>query len=636
MVTNGSGRLTSVREVQIGQTTYNPTNNNGTLTVVARLASQRLAAGGTTGTSFGTGETLWLTNWIVLANGSVLSGASSNNTVTNGIVSFTITNLGGVHGVCRLAAWKDVGTVNGVLDPDRDAWATHSYALGTTVEATASPDVGDDKNTEMTKRARIRVTRTGPTNSSLVVNLTIQSNVVYRPTDLSDLAPKYGTSGTADYSISSGTGTWSTSSPYTTGTLTIPAGLATADAQVITRADNITEQNLIVCRLGASTNYAPGISTNVSILIYDGPLWSLQELGVSGFTTNSSAVYAINEITDSTQPRVAGYSSHTQTNYFPTGGYWTLPDALFYPQENVVYAGISTDPLVLVGPSGNDARVTRVSGSDFNLLHIFIGPSAAYGIVSNTSVIVGHSKNHPAGYLRPVAWEGFGTNYTTKDVGGSLDVNWAGSAFGANLSNQVVGQFHVDYSGGSSIDAAFRSKAGTNVQQLAFNSANGVGDILYAPGKSGNQNLKARARLVNRTGQAVGWYDNPSSFRRGVAWPSSSLASDSAAVDLQAWKAKVGSQIDSHSEAKGINEVGWIVGWSGDSITDPTRAVIKWAASTNATDWIDLNDAHFVSGTSGWVLKEATAVNDAGHIVGNGALNGSARAFILVPRAIGN
>lgn len=65
-----------------------------------------------------------------------------------------------------------------MLDPDKDGWATYNYPLGTTVELTASPDLGDDKNMAGAKRAKIRVTRTGPTNSSLVVNLTLHSKVV--------------------------------------------------------------------------------------------------------------------------------------------------------------------------------------------------------------------------------------------------------------------------------------------------------------------------------------------------------------------------------------------------------------------------------------------------------------------------
>jgi len=86
----------------------------------------------------------------------------------------------------------------------------------------------------------------------------------------------------------------------------------------------------------------------------------------------------------------------------------------------------------------------------------------------------------------------------------------------------------------------------------------------------------------------------------------------------------------------GVNEAGWIVGWSGNSISNPVRAVLRFAATDQGIDWIDLNDSHFISGTSGWVLINATAINDAGQIVGVGTLYGSQRAFILAPRTSGN
>ncbi len=55
--------------------------------------------------------------------------------------------------------------------------------------------------------------------------------------------------------------------------------------------------------------------------------------------------------------------------------------------------------------------------------------------------------------------------------------------------------------------------------------------------------------------------------------------------------------------------------------------------------WLDLNEKHFVHGLSGWVLKSAEAFNNSrpsgsGHIVGTGLLNGSPRAFVLVPNSI--
>jgi hypothetical protein len=41
----------------------------------------------------------------------------------------------------------------------------------------------------------------------------------------------------------------------------------------------------------------------------------------------------------------------------------------------------------------------------------------------------------------------------------------------------------------------------------------------------------------------------------------------------------------------------------------------------------DLNN--LVPKSSGWVLDDATGINDAGQIVGSGTLNGQTRAFLL-------
>lgn len=227
-----------------------------------------------------------------------------------------------------------------------------------------------------------------------------------------------------------------------------------------------------------------------------------------------------------------------------------------------------------------------------------------------------------------------GTTYIAKDVGGNLSPLSPGSAYGANLENQVVGEIYVYYFTGWNGNVAFRSKSGANVQGMDLNIVNGVGDVLRAPGTSGGQNLVARALSVNRSGRAVGRYEIAGE-KLATSWSPAALASDASAIDLQAWKARVGSTQDNQSTANSINNLGWIVGWSSIDST-PARAVIKWAATGVATDWIDLNDSHFVSGTAGWVLENANAISDSGHIVGNGTVSGAPRAFVLVPRIMGN
>jgi hypothetical protein len=44
----------------------------------------------------------------------------------------------------------------------------------------------------------------------------------------------------------------------------------------------------------------------------------------------------------------------------------------------------------------------------------------------------------------------------------------------------------------------------------------------------------------------------------------------------------------------------------------------------------DLNN--LIPANSGWVLTTATGINDTGHIVGSGALNGELVGFLLTPQ----
>jgi probable HAF family extracellular repeat protein len=79
------------------------------------------------------------------------------------------------------------------------------------------------------------------------------------------------------------------------------------------------------------------------------------------------------------------------------------------------------------------------------------------------------------------------------------------------------------------------------------------------------------------------------------------------------------------TRAHDINNVGDIVGWSWINSMGDSRAVL-WE---NAGPIVNLNDRIDVG--SGWLLENATNINDAGQIVGTGELNGQSRAFLLTP-----
>jgi probable HAF family extracellular repeat protein len=81
------------------------------------------------------------------------------------------------------------------------------------------------------------------------------------------------------------------------------------------------------------------------------------------------------------------------------------------------------------------------------------------------------------------------------------------------------------------------------------------------------------------------------------------------------------------SFAFGLNDSGQVVGDSYNASGQPHAFV--WQNGTMS----DLND--LIPPGSGWVLGNATAINNAGQIVGVGSHNGQGRAFLLTPDSSG-
>jgi probable HAF family extracellular repeat protein len=79
----------------------------------------------------------------------------------------------------------------------------------------------------------------------------------------------------------------------------------------------------------------------------------------------------------------------------------------------------------------------------------------------------------------------------------------------------------------------------------------------------------------------------------------------------------------SFSEAKGIDNLGHIVGSAAAS--DGKAHAFIWENGTMA----DLNSR--IPADSGWALRDAIAINDAGQIVGLGFFDGKLHAFLLTP-----
>jgi len=137
-------------------------------------------------------------------------------------------------------------------------------------------------------------------------------------------------------------------------------------------------------------------------------------------------------------------------------------------------------------------------------------------------------------------------------------------------------------------------------------------------GPAGNPEMKdlgtlgganSYAQAINALGQVVGLSD--------VAGGSHAFLWDSGVmVDLDPLSI-------AFSEGYDLNNTGWVVGHVGTG--DASQAAL-W---TEIGVRHDLND--LLDNGSGWVLKEARAINEAGQIAGWGTLNGNTTAFLLTP-----
>jgi probable HAF family extracellular repeat protein len=121
---------------------------------------------------------------------------------------------------------------------------------------------------------------------------------------------------------------------------------------------------------------------------------------------------------------------------------------------------------------------------------------------------------------------------------------------------------------------------------------------------------------INDVGQICGFSRNPGA-------PPYSIDFDSAVM----WEDGVVQALGGGTVARGINNHGQIVGFTKRSSQSPTTAFI-WQ------DGVTQNLKGLIPSDSGWVLRGARDINDAGQIVGNGLPSPDAqvtRAFLLEP-----
>lgn len=286
--------------------------------------------------------------------------------------------------------------------------------------------------------------------------------------------------------------------------------------------------------------------------------------------------------------------------------------------------------------------------------------------INENGQVVGESRN-TGGQVRAFLWQ---DNQMTDlgTLGGS-----SSEAYGINESGQIVG---------SSLTASG--------QERAFLWQNGQMADLGTLGGS-----FSLARKINNNGQITGWAANVSGQARAFRWQngqminlgtlggsfsagyainqSGQVAGESPTSDgglrgflWQNGMINLGTLGGNRSEAYALNNVGQVVGmstlangqaraflWQNGQMTDlgtlGGRTSFAWSindqgivvgSSENASNtnrafiWrngqmSDLNS--LIDSTQGWVLTEASDINNQGQIVGYGRFNGQTRAFLLTP-----
>ena len=256
-------------------------------------------------------------------------------------------------------------------------------------------------------------------------------------------------------------------------------------------------------------------------------------------------------------------------------------------------------------------------------------------------------------------------------------------AYGVNDSNHVVGEFFATttsketaflYVGGnfqnlgtlggdSSYASAINNKdqivgfsdTTNNLASHAFLYENGLLNDIHAVGS------ESYAAAINDGGQVVGYFREVTSIRRhacvwtnatsgsmidltpsatddneadainnrGVIAGTTSTASGQSHAVIYSIAGVGMARLDSRpSGASGINDKDQVVG--GATVTDAFGIVTAHALLWTDGRKIDLNT--LIPTNSGWVLKNATAINNCGQIVGWGyAPNGQSHGFLLNP-----
>ena len=247
------------------------------------------------------------------------------------------------------------------------------------------------------------------------------------------------------------------------------------------------------------------------------------------------------------------------------------------------------------------------------------GPMA----VNNDNWIVGFTRN-AVGTIRAIRWDSSGANLDLGALGvGQFRAAYAWTLSQAAAGNRVAGQSQFDLAGVSATTSAyhaFRTQGSTSSPQPIDANTEDLGNALASETSSSG------AYAINALGEVAG-------FSAYSATENRAAYKDGNSGKHQGWRLlgvlPGAAGAGNAAQALGLNDAGLIVGWSRTTSTGSPRAVV-WENYQTPTA-TDLNSKIPAGDQAVWVLTSATAINQAGQIVGYGTKSGTYRGFLLTP-----
>jgi len=293
-----------------------------------------------------------------------------------------------------------------------------------------------------------------------------------------------------------------------------------------------------------------------------------------------NGINAAGTITGSVGTRAFVYNAGTMTDLGTLGGTVAVGQAI--NSSNWV-TGYSTRA------DGSYRAFVWSAGSMVELPTLGAPYGVGYGL-NDLGQVVGSSQT--ASHLTHAFLASNGQLFDLGTLGGN-QVGWTTTAAGINGAGQVVGysylpsgDFHAFlYSAGAMADLG--TLGGDWSQAWAINASGQITGQAYLPG-----NVSAHAFLY----------------------------SGGTMKDLGA--------LYQYSTGRAINSAGLVVGSA--NVRSASTLMVYHAVLFRRTGPVDLN--RLIPARSGWVLSEATGVNDSGQIVGYGSFHGVDHGFLLTPR----